>query len=475
MYLKKDIKKITLFLIILIVTELITIPKLGIKDSTTFTMSIALVIIILLASKEDMKKAIYIFLISMPILVTARKLFYLDLGLIKLNFESIIIVYLFAVNYKIIVEKIKNIILIKNSKRFIYYIIFFIIASYTSSFFSVDIMNSLGLTTTSILIPILLMSIIIGIFDKMDIKKIVYSLIISINLSCFYGFIQMLEVGATLSSIRASRANITFGYHNTNIFVVIALLIYPLLLTELLYRKNNRKENIFLSISILIQTVAIALTFSRGAWLSLGMVFMGVLFGKKYKIPFIVLFIVTLLSASTVVPYIMSRGNSGFTILNNQSSTARIQSIYTSSEIISDNIFGVGYGQYNNSYRDYAVNGYLAIPKKIREKMRSPFYTLENAHNFFLHIGVELGIVSLITIILILFNRIYMCMKKYGENRGFFIAIIIFIFLGMTTGIELNHKGVLTNTYILWTIFSLLTLNSLEENREVSYENMLYR
>ncbi|MBB6713543.1 O-antigen ligase family protein [Clostridium gasigenes] len=466
----KDIKKMGLVLIILIATSVFSVSSLGIKDGFMITMSVALIIIMFVISRKDMKKSMCIFLISMPILVTARKLFYLDLGLIKLNFESIMIIYFFSLNYKSTSNKIKTMTFTKSSKKLVYYSILLIIGSYVSCFFSKDIMKSFALNTTSILVPIMLMITIIGIFEKSDIKKIVYSLIVTINLSCFYGFIQMLNIGFNISAIKQARAYVTFGYHNTNIFVVIALLIYPLLLNELLYKKNNKKEKIFLIASLMIQTIAIALTFSRGAWLSLGLVFGAMLFSKKYRVVFLIISIVGVLSASTILPYIMSRGNSGkISILTNQSTTARIQSIFTSSEIMKENILGVGYGEFNNSYRDYADRGYRDIPEKIRSKMRSPFYTLENAHNFFLHIGVELGIVTLVSIMLILFNRIRACFKRYKDNRGFFIAIIMFIFLGITTGIELNHKGVLTNTYILWTIFALITLNSVSdnENKEV--------
>lgn len=467
MELKKYKKEIGLFFLILIVTALISVFQLGIKDGATFTMSVALVIIMMVLSRKNMKNSICLFFISMPILVTARKLFYLDLGLIKLNFESVMIIYFFVLNYKGIVNKISVMAESKKSKRFIYYMTFLIIGSYASCFFSKHIMNSIALNTTSILVPTLFMITIIGVFNKGDIKKIVYSLIVCVNLSCFYGFVQVLGIGLNISAIKESRELLTFGYHNTNIFVVIALLIYPLLLNELLYKKNNNKEKLFLIASIMIQTVALLFTFSRGAWLALGLAFVVILFSKKYRVMFAIISIVGILSASTILPYIMSRGVSSETsVLTNQSTTARIQSIFTSTEIMRDNFLGVGYGEFNNSYRDYSVEGYMDIPDNIRLKMRSPFYTLENAHNFFLHIGVELGVAVLISIVLVLFNRLIECLKNYKANRGFFVAIGMFIFIGMTTGIELNHKGVVTSTYILWAIFALIALNSISSNDE---------
>lgn len=461
----KDIKKMAFISVILLAIGIMLVSKLGIKDGITVTGSIGAVIIIILQSKKDIKKSIYLFIIAMPILVTARKAFYLDLGLIKLNFESIIIIYLFVFNYKSIINKLKSISTTKSGKIFIKCMIFLLIASYASCFYSKHIMESIALNTTSILVPTLFMITIIGIFNKGDIKRIVYSLIVCVNLSCFYGFMQMFNIGTSLSAIKDAREYITFGYHNTNIFVVVALLIYPLLLNELLYKKNNKKEKLFLIVSLMVETIALLATFSRGAWLALGLAFMFILFSKKYRVVFGVISIVAILSASTLLPYIMSRGGSTESgPLTNQSTTARIQSISTSTIIMKENILGVGYGEFNNAYRDHSLEGYMAIPEEIRHKMRSPFYTLENAHNFFLHIGVELGLGVLVAIILIFFNRIMACLKNYKDNRGIFIAMGIFIFIGMTTGIELNHKGVLTSTYILWAIFALITLNSIDDN-----------
>lgn len=465
---KTNMKKIILLLLTLVVVLMATVSTLGLKDAATFAMSVGLIIIMLEVSRYDMKKSIYIFFVAMPILVTARKLLYLDLWLIKLNFESLMIIYFFVVNYKKIISKFNIINESKINKRFIYYMSFFMLASYVSCFFSKDIMDSFALNTTSVLVPTLFMITILALFEKSDIKNIVYALIISINLSCLYGFAQMAGIGGGLSNIKALRSHVTFGYHNTNIFVFIAMLVYPLLLNELFYKKNNKKENIFLICSLMLQTMAIALTFSRGAWLSLGLVFVAVLFSKKYKKIFIVICILGVISLPVVLPYIMTRGNTGsVSMLNNQSTTARIQSIYTSVEIMKDNVLGVGFGEFNNSYRDYAVEGYLSIEESIRDQMKSPYYTLEHAHNFFLQIAVEMGFLSLILIILILSNRLVVCIKNYKENRGFFVAIVMFIFLGITTGIELNHKGVVTSTYMLWAIFALVALNT-KSNKDES-------
>lgn len=462
---KQGLFKVIIFACLAVICGIFSVSKVGIKDGATFTLSVLLTIFIIILEKKDVKKAVYLFIISMPILVTARKLLYTDLFILKLNFESLIIIYLFAIKYKEIVEKFKKLFRDHSlSVKLFYYIGFFIIASYTSCIFSHNFINSLQLTTTSVLIPILLIIIIVGLFDKEDIKTIIYSLIMSINLSCLYGMVQVLGIGLSLYAIKTSREYLTFGYHNVNIFVNIALLVYPLLLSELLYKNTDKKEKIFLIGSLLLQTGSIFITFSRGAWLALAMVVVAIFFSKKYRVIFAVMMVVGLLLGNLLLPSILSRGSGNQSFLVNTSNTARILSIYTSKEIMMDNIYGVGFGNFNQKYRNYVISGYLNINEEERMQMSTPLYTLEHAHNFLLTIGVELGIFALIAVILIFFERIMRCIRNFDENRAILISILMFIFIGLTTGIELNHKGVITNMYILWIVFGLVTLQGCDKS-----------
>mgnify|MGYP000957846402 CR=1 FL=1 len=464
---KKNILIIAFLLFIAIISEVLSIKTLGIKDGTTFTVSLLSTILILFIGKNNIKKAIYLFIISMPILVTARKGFYLDFVILKLNFESIIILYLFIIHYKEIKANIQSRIQNNKSVRYFLYLLFiFTLGALISSIFSKDIFETLRLTITSVLVPILLVLIIISKFDRRDKKALVYSFAISLNLSCLYGVMQILGIGFNISAIKEARESLTFGYHNGNIFVNIALMIFPLLLNELLYEKNKLIEKAFLMLSIMLQVISIFLTFSRGAWLGIAISCALILISKKYKYIFIAATILGLISLPYVLPKILGRGDTSLNFLQITSNTARVLSIITSKEVIKNNLLGVGFGNFNNYYRENVADAYLSINAEVRKYMVAPLYSMEHAHNFFLNIGVEIGVISLIAIILIFIDRIKECIKDYSFNRGIFISIILFVFIGLTTGIELNHKGVITNTYILWILFSMLSLpikNSVEE------------
>lgn len=462
---KKNLFKVIIFTCFTAICGIFAVSKAGVKDGATFTLSVVLTVLIITLAKKDFKKATYLFIISMPILVTARKLLYLDFFILNINFESIIILYLFIIKYKDVIKGLEKLILNKAlSTKLFYYIGFFIIASYTSCIFSKEPIRSLELTTTSVLIPILLIIIVMGLFNEKDIKNIVYSLIVSINLSCLYGMIQVLGIGLSLNAIKVSREYLTFGYHNVNIFVNVALLVYPLLLNELLYKSTDKKEKLFLIPSLLLQTTSIFITFSRGAWLALAMVVVAIFFSKKYKVIFAIMIVMGMFFGNLLLPSILSRGNGNQAFLANTSNTARILSIYTSKEIITDNIYGVGLGNFNENYRKYVISGYLNINEEERKVMSSPLYSLEHAHNFFLSIGVELGVFALISILLIFTERITKSIRNFEENRAILISIGVFIFIGVTTGIELNHKGVITNTYILWILFGLISLQELSKS-----------
>lgn len=468
--LKRIITSIVL-IIIMALCGIISINKLGVKDGAMVTLSLLLTGVILYMALKDIKKSIFLFIIAMPILVTARKLFYVDIFIITLNLETIIILFLFITKFKMISNKFMSLLNSRSYRIIAYSIIIYVISAYISVMFSSDIGRSLSLTTTSIIIPIILLVTIIGVLDKKDTKHLIYSLAISVNFSCLYGFVQAAGVGLSLSALKDAREMLTFGYHNVNIFVTICLMVFPLLLNELLYKKVSMIERIFLIVSILIQGLSVFITFSRGAWLSLGMIAIAILFSKKYKYLFVTILSIGILASPFVLPTIMSRGESDEHFLQNTSNSARVQSIVTSFDIMKKYPFGSGFGEFNNVFRENVVDGYLSINEDLRDKMRAPLYSLESAHNYLLNTGVELGIVAMVFMIILLINILIKCIKNYKDNRGVFISLMIFIFLGLTTGIEINHKGVITNTYIFWIIISMVYLYN--DKKEIDTDGVL--
>ena len=61
--------------------------------------------------------------------------------------------------------------------------------------------------------------------------------------------------------------------------------------------------------------------------------------------------------------------------------------------------------------------------------------------------------------ILIFINRIAACLVDYKENRANIISLGTFLIFSVLTGIEFNHKGVITGILILWVVFAVIELN----------------
>ncbi|MBL4930260.1 O-antigen ligase family protein [Clostridium paridis] len=454
-------KYLIAILLFSILSEVFLIRKIGIKDSTTFALALALVLFEIILSKEDINRSILLFILSLPVLVTARKVFYLDIKLIILNFESIYIIGIFFLNFK----KVKNMLGKYNrekgsSRNLFTYAIFFVMCSYISVIFSPDSMRSFALTTTSVLVPILFMFVLIAVINKKEINRVIIMLILAVNLSCIYGFVQIIKNHAfSFSALKASRDVITFGFHNSNNFVFVILIVYPLLVDALLYKKYNQSNKIIYIISFLLQSLSIFVTFSRGAWLAVILTFVLLLLNKKYIKVFYAFIVLVLATAKWTIPYIMHRGVQGVSLLQNESTMARVQSIVTSIYISIKYPFGVGMGYFTELYKKYVIDGYMILPDSLRSNSTVPNYTMELAHNVLMQISVELGILALILFLLIYGNRIKSCILSYSENKAINASLIIYMFLGVTTGIEFNHKGVVTPTIMYWIIIALSVIN----------------
>lgn len=463
LFIKKNYKNILLFALISIFIGGIFFKKLGVKDTVMVIIATFLLCLEIYLIKIDRKKSILLFMISFPILVMARKICNFNFFFFKCTYESIYISTLLLLNIKEFVNEVINyIIKIRgNSRKFMVLIAIFIIFAINSSFFSMNIWNSLSEVYLSILMPITLMFFIIITFNKEDMKKIYYSNILAINFSCLYGFSQILFIRVPFKGIKLNRGLITFGYHNINIFAGVLMLIIPLIIELILYHNNSIKEKIFLYFSIIINMIALIFTFTRGAWISFIVILFIMLISKKYKKILYLFTVIFALVSTKLIPFIISRGTN-VSFFQNESAIARIQSFFTSKQILLKFPLGVGGGGFAQMYKIYATQGYLSMPESFRHKIVTATYSLESAHNLWLHIGVEFGIVCAVVFFSIIMNRILKLLANYSENRATFASIISYLIFSVLTGVEYNHKGIITATLIIWVIFSIIEINSKE-------------
>ncbi|MBD8048019.1 MAG: O-antigen ligase family protein [Clostridium argentinense] len=474
-----DIKKLInkyykLGLISLVLSIVLALPIMNIygkKDAIMFVASAFFLVLEILLLFKDKRISLMLFILSFPILVIARKFCYFDFFIFKITFETIYISIAFVLSFKDIKIKVSQ--LLKDSKsanfKFVLYTIIFLILAINSNIFSHNVLNSITNVYIGVVIPIAFILVMLVNISKDDKYYIYYALIAGLDFSSLYGIAQMR--GVSFSQIKYYRLYLTFGYHNVNIFSAILILILPLLIEMILYKKNTIKEKIFLFISFGLFSLSTYMTYSRGAWLcyliSIGII----VISKKYKYIALLELVAIPIAFKPVMSKILTRGYATTSFFMSQSTMARIQSYFTSLMMMIAHPFGIGGGNYGDMYLKYAEKGYLHMPDLMRANLQVADYALEHAHNLFVQIGVEYGIITMILFIIMIINRLTVVVKDYKNNRGIFAAIIVFTIISILTGGEFNHKGVITPTLILWLLFGITILNSTKEEENIDNLN----
>lgn len=460
-----DILKLAILFLISAIVTIINFNTLGIKDSGMLFIATAVLGTAIYLVFKDRKKSILLFVAAFPILVTARKAFYLDFMIFKVTYETIFITILFLSDIKNIGRMIRDSFRNRGgiSFNFLLLTLIFALFALNSSLFSYDTLLSIRRSYISVIAPIMLMLSVVSNFRAKDLSSLVYALIVMIDLSCLYGFMQIATNGIGPGELAANRLKITFGFHNINVFAGLVILILPFIADKLLYSKKTKREWIFLLASAFISLASLYITYTRGAQLAFLVSMVILIISKKHKKLMIVFGALALIGAKPVLTKILGRGAAnGFT--SSESTVARIESLFTSTKMMFDYPFGTGAGTYAEMYKRYVTEGYKLIPEDFRRNLVVADYNLEAAHNLWLQIGAELGIVCMIVFFIIVLNRLYSGLKCFELNRAVIAAIVAYVIFSVLTGVPFEHKGIITSTLVIWMAFGFIDIN----NRECS-------
>jgi len=257
--------------------------------------------------------------------------------------------------------------------------------------------------------------------EEDDVKRLIGLMIICGTLVSLYDIWQ--NRGIDFTSPRDAHIS-TFGH--PNFAAQYLLIVSPLTLSGLMAHKSAAKRSIYV-FAFLVMLVFLLLTRTRGAWIALassiflmvGLIVLKRLKQKKKiitaKAGIIVLTICLILSASIFllptkiqkkwVAPIAERVASTFD-LQNYSNATRLRVWENTFRMISDRpFFGVGIGNFKVVYPAYrSMAEYQATGSGIR-------YT--KAHNEYLQIWSELGIIGFIVFIWILFNLFRICRQLW--------------------------------------------------------------
>lgn len=453
---KRDYIVILFIIILSFMVSILNYKELGVKDTAMlFAATFALFFEVYLLNK-DINLSILLFIFSFPFLVTARKAVYFDLFLFKITYETIYITILFIFCFKDIKNFINEIYYKQQDKlNYIIYIFIFVIFSLNSAIFSDNIKRSFASTYIAVVVPVMFALSVYVRFRNKNFKHIIYAFILQCDLSCIYGIFQIISNRITPFTIVEKRLNITFGYHNVNIFAGIVILILPFILNEILYSKNSKRIQSFLIISLFFCTGGLFITFTRGAWIAFFLSVLIILISKKYKKLFYVLIALCIAFIKPAMTFILKRGTN-MDLLMNESSIARLQSLYTSLFIMIRYPFGIGGGNFANVYKRCIIEGYYMMPKGLRDNITVASYNLEAAHNLWLQIAAEFGIISAAAFFIIILNRFINAVKNFKNCRAEVACIISYLIFSVLTGVEFEHKGIITMTIIIWTVFMII-------------------
>ena len=164
--------------------------------------------------------------------------------------------------------------------------------------------------------------------------------------------------------------NVLAGY--LNVFICLAL--------GLLAKSERRSQKIILIVAIILFAACLAMTYSRGAFFTLAIVFAVYGFLQDWRILILFAVVTGLIFYGDAT--FMNRILSTFT-MNDSSESVRVGLWVSTSAMISDHPFaGIGWGAYQYVYPQY--NYYIADPN----------ITIYHAHNIYLNYAAEVGIVG---------------------------------------------------------------------------------
>lgn len=229
------------------------------------------------------------------------------------------------------------------------------------------------------------------------VNKIVYLIIIFCVLESLYGILQYFTRIDFTHKVKISTHRIrgTLGYCNS-LGGVLGMMV-PFIYSHLLYtHKNKIKEKIFFLISFVLSSMALILTFTRGAWLG---AFISILVITIYRIGWKAILLVLVLPGILIFGPVRDRIKD----TKNNPHGGRKEIWIWSVEMIKERpIFGYGF----NSFQKL-------LYKKNIDYGISHFHS----HNIYLNTFVESGLVGIVLLLSVTFFILKYILQLVQENK----------------------------------------------------------
>lgn len=260
--------------------------------------------------------------------------------------------------------------------------------------------------------PLLYFIVTNNISDERQISRILNVLIIVGSLFGIYGILQYNGIDFSFWTGNLARQRVFGLFGNTNYFA--EYLIIPLTIAvSLFFSTPNKLKKILLLIGIIAMGVCLIVTFTRGSYLgfSVSLIFMSLLFiisrGKNFikknrKIFIIILAIVIFITFLFIIPNPLNKSGTAIEKIKSRISISKLTQSYsvkrriatwkfTALMIKEHPLFGSGIGTFKYNTLKYQAEFF----KQGENRSLYPYGFAEKAHNEYLQLWAEMGIIGL--------------------------------------------------------------------------------
>lgn len=262
-------------------------------------------------------------------------------------------------------------------------------------------------------IYLLILSLLSSVREK---EKALYAFLAGAICVAAYGFIQYANVAGMAADMTAQswvdperfpllRRRMYSTLENPNLLGAYAVMIISIL-TAFFLRERQKKRKWAFAVILFVLLLCLALTYSRGAWLSLAAIVLGLtlFYDKRFGFLFFLIPLVLLFYHGQMAERFLS-------LFSGEDTSVGLRFALWESTIamIEEHpLLGVGWGSYYLAYPDY--NFFI----------QDEHVLIFHAHNMYLNMLAEVGIIGGAAFLLTFFEQGFLCWKLYRGKASLF-------------------------------------------------------
>lgn len=398
---------------------------------------------------------IYLVLLTLPLYLVRFTIFGIPTTVLEIEIYILALWFLVStLSNKTFTKKIGD--FVKNP--FFIPLIIFLVAGIISIFVSGDKVSALGIFKAYFFDAAIFFFLFVSLIkDKKQIQNSIVAVIVSalvlsiIGLVHFSGFENLLQEGRIRSVF--SSPNYLSLYITPIIFLVFYLFAEP------------KIKNYILYLSLLVLIAVTILTYSRGAWLAFLVAllfYIGLVIAKRVRRSRNII-TAGFIAGVLLILFFITQGSYALNIIPNErvtkSDDVRIEVWKTSWEIGKKNwLLGTGLSNFQNYFGEFT-----------KDKINYPEYITPHAltaHNVFLNIWLQAGLLGLVSLIYLLILFFYYGYK--GLRNNFLLSAVL-----MSSMVAILTQGLVDSSiwkndlmiFFWFLIGSMLIITSLDTNK----------